>query len=109
MAANDTQPNMRRSRLSKIDALLTAIVFVIALGLYVRTLAPGILMGDSGEFQVLAITGGLAHATGYPIYLLIAKLFTFLPIGPVTWRVDFLSALMGAAGAMSMASSPRSC
>lgn len=58
-------------------------------------MAPGVLMGDSGEFQVMAVTGGLAHGTGYPIYLFLARIFTFIPIESIAWRVNFMSAFMG--------------
>ncbi len=43
----------------------------ISLALYLRTLAPDLLPGDPGEFQFAAWRLGLAHATGYPLYLLL--------------------------------------
>jgi hypothetical protein len=82
--------------ISKTDFALSAFVFLIGMGLYVRTLAPGVLLGDSGEFQVLASTLGIAHNTGYPIYLLIAKLLSWLPFQTVAYKVNLLSALAGA-------------
>lgn len=83
-------------RLPRKDLLIAAGLFLLALVIYIRTLAPDILFGDSGEFQILAVTGGLSHATGYPVYLLIAKLFTFLPFGNIAARVNFVSAFFGA-------------
>jgi hypothetical protein len=44
--------------LTRVDFLLAALVFGLALTLYVRTLAPGLLLGDSGEFQTLTYTLG---------------------------------------------------
>ena len=82
--------------LSKADLLLAGFVFLAGLGLYVRTLAPGLLLGDSGEFQVLASTLGIAHNTGYPIYLLLGKLLSWLPFQTVAYKVNLLSALAGA-------------
>lgn len=82
--------------LLKRDWLVALVVFVLALGLYIRTLAPGILLGDSGEFQVLAKTGGLAHSTGYPIYLLLARVFTWLPFETIAWRVNLASGFFAA-------------
>ena len=55
------------------------------------------LWDDSGEAQLVAATGGLMHATGYSVYITIAKLFTFLPFYDEPWRVNFLSAFMGGA------------
>ena len=42
----------------------------------------------------LAITGGLAHAFGYPVFLAIAKLFTYLPFEPLPARVSLLSSVL---------------
>lgn len=80
---------------SKIDLILAGLIFLLGLGLYVRTLAPGVLLGDSGEFQVLASTLGIAHNTGYPIYLLLGKLLSWLPFQSVAYKVNLLSALAG--------------
>ncbi len=67
-----------------------------ALLLYLLTLAPGILDGDSGEWQYVAYILGIPHSTGYPLYVLLAKSFTLLPFGSVAWRVNFLSAACAA-------------
>ena len=82
--------------LNRLDILLALIVGTCALAAYGRTLAPGVLYGDSAEFQTLAYTLGVTHPSGYPIYLFFAKLMTFLPIQSVAWRVNFVSALCGA-------------
>ncbi len=54
-------------------------------------------MNDSAEFQTLASTLGNTHPTGYPIYLLLAKPATSLPVGDVAYRVNLFSALAGVA------------
>jgi hypothetical protein len=36
------------------------------------------------------------HATGYPLYLLLGKLFTYLPLGDVAYRVNLMSAVFAA-------------
>jgi len=69
---------------------------VVSLAVYVRTLAPGLLPGDSGEFQVLSYLLGNTHPTGYQIYLLLGKAFTWLPVRDVAYRVNLLSAFMAA-------------
>ncbi len=74
------------------DWVLAGGVFVAGLALYIRTLAPSVLLGDSAEFQTLAYTLGMAHNTGYAVYLLLGKVLTLLPIGEVAWRVNLLSA-----------------
>ncbi len=78
------------------DYYLALLIGVLALALYVRTLAPDILYSDSAEFQTLAYTLGTTHSTGYPIYLLFARLVGFLPIASPAWRVNLVSALCAA-------------
>ncbi len=75
------------------DYLLALAAGMVGLALYVRTLAPDVLYGDSAEFQTLAYTLGVTHSTGYPIYLLLARPLGFLPIGSPAWRVNLFSAV----------------
>ena len=83
-------------RITFVDALIALIASVFAVLLYLRTLAPGILGGDSGEFQFAAWLGGFAHPTGYPLYLLLGWLWThLLPLHDPAWRMNAFSALWG--------------
>ena len=80
-----------------LDAVWAVISGGVAGAVYVRTLVPGLLTGDSGEFQVLAYQAGVTHTTGYPIYILFAKLFaTLVPVGSIAYRINLFSAVMGA-------------
>jgi hypothetical protein len=79
-----------------VDVLVALLVGIGALGLFLRTLAPDILYADSAEFQTLPYTLGVAHPTGYWIYLFIARLFGYLPIGTMAWRINLLSAVAAA-------------
>ncbi len=80
------------------DGVLAVALGGAALGLYLRTLAPSVatLFDDSLEFQLVCYLPGVAHPTGYPLYTLLGKAFTLLPWGDVAFRVNLLSALMGA-------------
>lgn len=71
--------------------------FAIALAVFLRTLAPTVYTFDSAEFATGAFCLGIIHSTGYPLYLLIARAFTYLPIGDIAYRVNLLSAIGGAA------------
>lgn len=82
--------------LDRADGTAAVGLALASLAVYVRTLAPGLLPGDGGEFQTLAFTLDHAHTTGYEVYMVLAKLFTFLPIGDVAYRVNLFSAVMGA-------------
>ncbi|NPV07286.1 MAG: DUF2723 domain-containing protein [Anaerolineae bacterium] len=80
------------------DALLSLTVGLGALALFLPTVATGVLEGDPGEFQMAAAIGGLAHPTGYPLYLTIGWLWARVaPIGSPAHALNLLSALFGAA------------
>ena len=70
-------------------------VCAAALALYLRTLAPSVafLFDDSLEFQLVGYRLAVAHPTGYPLYTLLLKLFSFLPFGDVAYRANLLSAV----------------
>lgn len=72
--------------------------FVVLLALYVWTLAPSVVGGDSGELTSSALTGGVPHPPGYPLFCLLARLFAALPLGHTpAWHVNLLSAVATAA------------
>ena len=50
--------------IDRYDLFLALACFVTSLALYIRTLTPGLLPGDSGEFQTLAYLLGHTHPTG---------------------------------------------
>ena len=85
-----------QGRLSGLDLALCLAVGIGALSLYARTLYPGLLPGDSGEFQALARLLGNTHPTGYQVYLLLAYPLSWLPVGSIAYRINLFSAVMGA-------------
>jgi hypothetical protein len=91
-----TPPNSRSGNLARGDGVLTALASGLSFVLYLRTLVSGLLPGDSGEFQTLAYLLGHTHPTGYPVYLVLAKLLTLLPVGEIADRVSAFSAVMAA-------------
>ncbi|MDP9352435.1 MAG: DUF2723 domain-containing protein [Chloroflexota bacterium] len=64
---------------------------------YLSTLAPTVLAGDSGRFQARAYVLGIGHPTGYPTYIMLGKLFTYLPVGDIAYRVNLSSAVYAVA------------
>jgi hypothetical protein len=75
-------------------------VFGLCLTVFVLTLAPGVLGGDSGELQYIPYILGVAHPTGYPLYTLLGWLWTHgVVVGNVAYRMNLLSALLGASTA----------
>ncbi|MBI4308364.1 MAG: DUF2723 domain-containing protein [Chloroflexi bacterium] len=84
-------------------ALLFGAVFVGAFAVYLGGLAPTVRWGDSAELATGAYLLGIVHPTGYPLYLLLGKLFTFLPVGDIAYRLNLMSAVAGAAAAAVLA------
>ncbi|MFA6410929.1 MAG: DUF2723 domain-containing protein, partial [Candidatus Buchananbacteria bacterium] len=84
-------------KLARIDVVLVALAFALPMAVYLLTLAPSITMEDSAELITAAYTLGIAHPSGYPLYVILGKLFTYIPFGTIAWRVNLLSAVCGAA------------
>jgi tetratricopeptide (TPR) repeat protein len=75
-------------------ALLAAGVFAVYAAGACRT----IYVGDSGELVAAAATLGIPHPSGYPLYVLLGKLWTLLvPVGSVAFRMSLFSAAGAAA------------
>ncbi|MBN1483668.1 MAG: DUF2723 domain-containing protein [Chloroflexia bacterium] len=83
------------------DLALAGLAYITSLGFYLATLSPGLsyLSPDGNELIVICATLGLAHSTGYPLYTWLGKLFSLLPLGTVAYRVNLMSAVLGAAAA----------
>ena len=86
-----------RPGLSPRAGLATAVA--LPLLVYLFNLSPYVGRADTFEFQVTALRLGIAHPTGYPLYVLLGKLFTLLPFGTLAWKVNLTAALC-AAGAV---------
>jgi transmembrane protein TMEM260 (protein O-mannosyltransferase) len=78
------------------DLFLALGIALFGLAIYTRVLAPDVLYGDSGEFQTLAYTWSTTHTTGYPVYLVFARIIGLIPVGTLAWRVNFASAVAAA-------------
>ncbi len=80
------------------NANLAAIAaFAAAAVVYLRTLLPGVSLGDWADAQMTPARLGIMHPTGYPLYVLLGKLFSILPVGSVAYRANLLSAVAAAA------------
>ncbi len=97
--ATDFPPHENSGKAFDLDdctvALFTA---VVALAMYLRTLAPTVTGEDSGELIAAAYTMGIPHPTGYPLWCILGGFFiNILPIDGIAWRVNFMSAFFSAA------------
>jgi hypothetical protein len=79
---------------------IAAIVSLIIFALYVATLAPATAMWDTSEYIAAARVLGIPHPPGNPFFVLIAHVFSILPIGnSAGMRINILAALCSAVSA----------
>lgn len=76
-----------------LDGAVALLVAASVLTVYVRTLLPH-LGGteDTPKFQYLGYVLGTAHHPGYPLYVMVSHLFSYLPIGTLAYRINLMSA-----------------
>ncbi|MFC2023400.1 DUF2723 domain-containing protein [Chloroflexota bacterium] len=81
-------------KLYRPDVWAGLVLWVGVFAVYVLTLAPGALGGDPGELQFVPHILSLPHPTGTPLYVLLGKLWSALPLGSsVAWRMNLLAAV----------------
>jgi hypothetical protein len=73
--------------------ILTVVMLLTAF-LYIRTAPPTIYLGDSGEVTAAACTLGIGHPPGYPLYMMAAKIFSYLPFGDAAYRLNIFAAFL---------------
>src|SRR5918998_4208597 len=83
-------------------AALAGLAVALAVGaVYAATLAPTVLPygtpypPDSPMLQAAVPVLGVGHPTGYPTYMMLTHLFTYLPVGDAAYRINLASAVSG--------------
>lgn len=71
------------------EGILYSLFFLLFFSLQTKTLNTG----DAGELVAASYGLGVAHPSGYPVYLMISKFFTFLPFGSITTKVALVSTI----------------
>jgi Protein of unknown function (DUF2723) len=96
-------PTGREGRARAVAVSLAGLgVFVFVMVLYLGTLAPTVLylkgprLLDAVMLQMQVSVLGITHPTGYPTYLMLTHLFTYLPFGDQAYRVNLASAVYAA-------------
>jgi hypothetical protein len=81
-------------------------VVLISLLFYLKTLAPTVLYYDPTAFpdsvvlQIQAILLGIPHTTGYPTWVMLTHIFTYLPVGDPAYRANLSSAVYAVAAVL---------
>jgi len=75
-----------------LGAALASVLAALAL--------PGPGLYDAGELSAAAITLGVPHPTGFPLFNLAGHAFALLPVGAGAFRVNLLGGLCSAAAAV---------
>jgi hypothetical protein len=70
---------------------------VVWLVVYLTTVSQSVNFIDSGELIAAANEPGIAHAPGYPLYVLMGYVVTHILGGDIAWRLNAMSAFWGAA------------
>jgi len=67
--------------------------------LYVATLAPTTAMWDASEYITAAYTLGIPHPPGNPLFVLLGRVASLVPVASVAVRINMLAAMCSAAAA----------
>ena len=85
-------------RLPKSTGRWVGALFAALFALYAAGACPTIYVGDSGELVAAVHVLGIPHPSGYPLYVLLGKLWTLLvPLGSIAYRMSLFSAFFAAA------------
>jgi len=84
--------------LRAIGRLFVWFVVPVVFAVYLVTLSPTVGLIDSGELAAGCYLLNILHPTGYPLYTMLGRLASLIPVGMVVNRVAVLSAALAACG-----------
>lgn len=76
--------------------ILGVLIFAFVLLIYWRTCCPTLFWWDSSEFVAAVATLGIPHPPSFPLYILLGKIFSFLPFFSLSFKLNFLSGIFAA-------------
>ena len=81
----------------KLEYLISGLIFLITFAVYFSTMAPTVSFWDTGEFIATSHILGVPHPPGSPLFLLVGKFFSLIPISSdIAFRVNIFSPIISA-------------
>jgi hypothetical protein len=77
------------------DIILLAFSLLIIFQIYLYTTYPAFKSDDSPETITAAYTLGISHPPGYPLFTMMGKIFTLLPIGSPAFNMNIFAVFLG--------------
>ncbi len=77
--------------------IYSVLSFVIPFVVYLITLAPTVSWVDSDELATASSLLRIAHPTGYPLFTVLGKMFTLIPIVDEVYMLNIMSAFISSA------------
>ena len=82
-----------------LHRLIALVIFAASLIVYIMTMPATTSFWDSGEFIATSYILGIPHSPGTPLYVLVGRVFSMLPLPlSIAERVNLLSVVFGALG-----------
>jgi tetratricopeptide (TPR) repeat protein len=77
------------------NIIIGGTIFIVSFGLYVLTMCPTVYWEDSAAFSAVNPILGIPHSPGFPIYVLLGRIFSLIPIENYAFRSNLMSAFWG--------------
>jgi len=79
------------------NRILAGFVFLFSFIIYFTTMAPTVSFWDCGEFIATSYSLGVPHPPGSPLFLIVGRLFSMLPLSSdIAFRVNLISPTISA-------------
>ncbi len=85
----------------RTNAIIAGLVYLVALIVYIMTVQESLSFWDCGEFIACSYILGIPHPPGSPLFVMMGRLFSLLPIAAdISHRINLLTALSSSFTAM---------
>lgn len=66
----------------------------------IRTACPTVAFDDTGEVCLAALTLGIPHPPGYPLFTMLTSLWAWIPVGSIAFRLNMFSVFLVASASV---------